>query len=241
MCRGLPLADVETAGTVLNSIQLLLDSLSASSSSDSNGTKSKQQQFVVVTRIMVYLRETIALTRSSELQEMYAAFVVAVANNYYISKTYKKRLSAKLLDIASSQNNSGGVIDVYTSVSACFEIFANEMHEAEREERDRKQKKRKTHASMKQSRVEIACSETSKKEQEELVLNALLEYVSYCVCVCVCVVTSSLIDTNASSGTPMTTRLRCDVESASQTPNMYTHTGIVYEENVRSIVAEPRI
>ena len=125
---------------------------------------------------MVYLRETIALTRSSELQEMYAAFIVAVANNYW-SESSKKRLSSKLLEIASSSNSDQNVvIDVYTSVSACFEIFANEIHEAEKREKEMKRKKRQTPSTMRKSRVEIACSKTNLKEQEKLVLNALKEY-----------------------------------------------------------------
>jgi hypothetical protein len=123
---------------------------------------------------MVYLRETIALTRSSELQEMYAAFIVAVANNYW-TESSKKRLSAKLLEIAAS-NSDKTVIDVYTSVSACFEIFANEIHEAEKREKEMKRKKRQTPSTMRKSRVEIACSKTNLKEQENLVLNALKEY-----------------------------------------------------------------
>jgi len=125
---------------------------------------------------MVYLRETIALTRSSELQEMYAAFIVAVANNYW-SESSKKRLNSKLLEIASSSNSDQNVvIDVYTSVSACFDIFANEIHEAEKREKEMKRKKRQTPSTMRKSRVEIACSKTNLKEQENLVLNALKEY-----------------------------------------------------------------
>ena len=65
LSRGLP-SDVKTACLVLNSVQF-------------SGHVGFEE---FVTRIMVYLRETIALTRSSELQEMYAAFIVAVANNY---------------------------------------------------------------------------------------------------------------------------------------------------------------
>ena len=100
-----------------------------------------------MTRGTVYLRETIALTRSSELQEMYAAFIVAVAK--LLDREFEE-IGAKLLEIAAS-NSDKSVIDVYTSVSACFEIFANEIHEAEKREKEMKRKKRQTPSTMKES------------------------------------------------------------------------------------------
>ena len=62
---------------------------------------------------------------------------------------------------------------MYTSVSACFDIFANEIHEAEKREKERKQKKRQTPSTMRKNRVEIACSRTNVKEQEDLHPNTL--------------------------------------------------------------------